>query len=194
MGELSRLTDVSRNCSTPEKSTISSNFRLISALVMPRIAPLRKTFSRPVSSGWNPVPTSNRDAMRPLTFTSPLAGAVTRERIFSNVLLPAPFRPIIPKISPCLTEKETSRKAQKSSENFSEVGGRRSEVGDRPPARRLRLGGRSESCPLTPDLFPPSSRFLPSPTFELGSSLPCSLASQRETSARKVPPPIAPRR
>src|ERR1039458_435556 len=113
-------------------------------LGIPQNRALRKTFSRPVSSGWNPVPTSNRDAMRPLTFTSPLAGAVTRERIFSNVLLPAPFRPIIPKISPCLTEKETSRKAQKSSENFSEVGGRRSEVGDRPPARRLRLGERSE--------------------------------------------------
>ena len=29
---------------------------------MPRIAPFRKTFSRPVSSGWKPVPTSSSDA------------------------------------------------------------------------------------------------------------------------------------
>ena len=32
---------------------------------MPRIAPLRKTFSRPVSSGWKPVPTSSRLPTRP---------------------------------------------------------------------------------------------------------------------------------
>ena len=37
--------------SIPEKSIISSNFRRISALVIPRIAPFRKIFSRPVSSG-----------------------------------------------------------------------------------------------------------------------------------------------
>ena len=39
----------------------------ISARRMPRIAPLRKMFSRPVSSGWKPVPTSSRLPTRPLT-------------------------------------------------------------------------------------------------------------------------------
>ena len=63
---LYRLTGVSRNRSTPEKSTIASNWRSISRRrLMPRIAPLRKMFSRPVSSGWKPVPTSSRLPTRP---------------------------------------------------------------------------------------------------------------------------------
>ena len=45
------LTGVSRNRSTSANATISSNLRTISARLMPRIAPLRKIFSRPVSSG-----------------------------------------------------------------------------------------------------------------------------------------------
>ena len=40
--------------------------RRISARLMPRMAPFRKMFSRPVSSGWKPVPTSSRLATRPL--------------------------------------------------------------------------------------------------------------------------------
>ena len=48
------FTGVSMNRSTPAKSTIASNFAAISRRRMPRIAPLRKTFSRPVSSGWKP--------------------------------------------------------------------------------------------------------------------------------------------
>ena len=32
---------------------------------MPRMAPFRKIFSRPVSSAWKPVPTSNRLPTRP---------------------------------------------------------------------------------------------------------------------------------
>ena len=39
------------NFSTSAKATISSNLRRISALLMPRMAPLRKMFSRPVNSG-----------------------------------------------------------------------------------------------------------------------------------------------
>ena len=49
--ELYRFTGVSRNFSTSLNATISSNFALISARLIPRIAPLRKMFSRPVSSG-----------------------------------------------------------------------------------------------------------------------------------------------
>ena len=46
------LTGVSMNCSTSAKATISSNFWAISSRFIPRMAPLMKTLSRPVSSGW----------------------------------------------------------------------------------------------------------------------------------------------
>ena len=48
-------------------STISSKRLRISLRRMPRMAPLRKTFSRPVSSGWKPVPTSSSEPTRPVT-------------------------------------------------------------------------------------------------------------------------------
>ena len=103
------------NFSTPEKSTILSNFREISSFDIPRIAAFRKTFSLPVSSGWKPVPTSNKLVTRPFTRTRPPVGAVIRLRILSSVLFPAPFFPIIPKTSPDLTSIETSFKAQNMS-------------------------------------------------------------------------------
>ncbi len=53
-------------------------------------------FSRPVSSGWKPVPTSSSEPTRPRTVTVPSVGSVTRERILSRVLLPAPLRPTMP--------------------------------------------------------------------------------------------------
>src|SRR5271157_5042895 len=69
-------------------------------------------FSRPVSSGWNPVPTSSRLPTRPWTSTSPSVGSVIRERIFSSVLFPAPLRPMIPTTSPGRTSNDTSFNAQ----------------------------------------------------------------------------------
>ena len=57
-------------------------------------------FSRPVSSAWNPVPTSSNDATRPLIFTFPSVGAVMRLKILRRVDLPAPFLPMIPTRSP----------------------------------------------------------------------------------------------
>src|SRR5262245_46853213 len=44
--------------------------------------------------------------------TFPVVGSVMRERIFSNVDLPAPLRPITPTTSPGATSKLTSFKAQ----------------------------------------------------------------------------------
>ena len=44
-------------------------------------------FSRPVSSGWKPVPTSSRLATRPRISARPLVGSVIRERILSSVRL-----------------------------------------------------------------------------------------------------------
>ena len=82
--------------STSANATISSNVSSTSARVMPRMAPLRKMFSRPVSSGWKPVPTSSRLATRPRMLMRPLVGSVMRLRIFSRVDLPAPLRPMMP--------------------------------------------------------------------------------------------------
>src|SRR3954463_8572284 len=72
-------------------------------------------FSRPVSSGWNPVPTSSRLPMRPNTSASPVLGMVIRLRILSSVLLPAPLRPTMPTTSPSWISSDTSLSAQNSS-------------------------------------------------------------------------------
>ncbi len=45
----------------------------------------------------------------------PSVGSVIRLSTFSSVLLPAPFRPIMPSTSPLLTSKEMLRMAQKAS-------------------------------------------------------------------------------
>lgn len=62
------------------------------------------------------MPTSRRLPMRPLISTEPLVGRVIRERIFRRVLFPAPFRPMMPRTSPRLSSKETSFRAQNSSD------------------------------------------------------------------------------
>ncbi len=46
-----RLTGMSMNSPTPENSTISSYRSLTSRRLIPRMAPFRKTLSRPESSG-----------------------------------------------------------------------------------------------------------------------------------------------
>src|SRR3990170_5622686 len=69
-------------------------------------------FSRPVSSGWKPVPTSRRLARRPRTLTMPSVGSVMRDRILSKVLLPAPLEPMMAKVSPASTSRLTSFSAQ----------------------------------------------------------------------------------
>ena len=71
-------------------------------------------FSRPVNSGWNPVPTSSSDPTRPFVTPRPVVGGVMRARIFSIVLLPAPLRPMMPTVSPARISKETSFSAQNS--------------------------------------------------------------------------------
>jgi hypothetical protein len=106
------LTGVSRKRAISAKATISSNLDRISARRMPRIAPFRKMFSRPVSSGWKPVPTSRRLPTRPWISANPRDGSVMRESTFSRVLLPAPFLPMIPTTSPRRISKETPSRAQ----------------------------------------------------------------------------------
>ena len=53
-------------------------------------------FSRPVRSGWKPVPTSSSVPTRPRSTMRPAVGLVIRAISFSSVLLPAPFGPIRP--------------------------------------------------------------------------------------------------
>ena len=77
--------------------------------------PLRKTFSRPVSSGWNPAPSSSRADNFPFATTRPWSGTRIRASTFSIVLLPAPLAPTRPNVDPAGTVNDTSRKAQNCS-------------------------------------------------------------------------------
>src|SRR5205809_393890 len=108
------FTGVSMNGPTPAKATMRSSLRAISRRRMPSTEPLRKMFSRPVSSGWKPEPTSMSAASRPRSVMVPPVGAVMRESSLRIVLLPAPLWPMMPSVSPRAASKLTSRTAQKS--------------------------------------------------------------------------------
>ena len=71
-------------------------------------------FSRPVSSGWKPVPTSSRLPTRPRMTACPAVGVVIRVRSFRSVDFPAPLRPMTPRTSPCSTEKRHVLRAPRS--------------------------------------------------------------------------------
>ena len=64
------------------------------------MAPCRKTFSRPVRSGWKPAATSISAPTRPRTSQWPRVGRRIRVSSFSVVDLPAPFGPMMPSASP----------------------------------------------------------------------------------------------
>ncbi len=100
------------NAATPANSTISSNRARTARRLIPSIAALRKTLSRPVRSGWNPVPISSSDPTRPRTVAQPVLGSVMRDRILRSVLFPAPLRPTTPTTSPGAISNDTSRSAQ----------------------------------------------------------------------------------
>ena len=93
---------------------------------------MKKTFSRPVRSGWKPVPTSSSAPARPQTRASPDVGSVTPERIFSSVVLPAPLRPMIPSTSP---RGDVEADAAERRELFA--------VGARGAARQVERGARA---------------------------------------------------
>src|SRR5213594_3682747 len=81
----------------------------------PEYGAIEKNILRPLNSGWKPVPTSSRLPTWPWISACPSVGSVIRERTFSSVLFPAPFRPITPTTSPRLISKEMSFNAQKGS-------------------------------------------------------------------------------
>ena len=74
--------------------------RSTSADDRPSSGPFRRTFSRPVSSGLKPAPSSSRAATRPRTTRSPRLGCSTPQTSCSSVDLPAPLRPTMPTTSP----------------------------------------------------------------------------------------------
>ncbi len=100
---------------SPANSTMSSKRAAISFFDNPRMAPLRNTFSRPLSSGWNPAPSSSSAEIRPVTLRLPFSGMRIPARHLSSVLLPDPFEPMTPNVDPAGTSKETSLSAQNSS-------------------------------------------------------------------------------
>ena len=79
------------------------------ACVRPIRTPLITPFSRAVSSGLKPTPSSMNGASRPGHPDRPGVGTGRcSARTFSSVLLPEPFWPTIPKNSPWWTSNETS--------------------------------------------------------------------------------------
>ena len=110
------FTGVSIYLSMPAKSIISSILCLISQRVIPIMAPFIYIFSLPVISGWNPVPTSNKEAILPFARITPVVGAVIRDKSFNKVDFPEPFLPIIPTTSPCLTSNDMFFNAHTNSE------------------------------------------------------------------------------
>ena len=95
-------------------SMIPSTARFISFRLKPRIAPLRYMFSLPLSSGWNPEPSSRSADTRPLTVRCPLVGSWIPAISLSSVVLPDPLCPMRPKNDPRFISRETSFNAQKS--------------------------------------------------------------------------------
>jgi energy-coupling factor transporter ATP-binding protein EcfA2 len=100
------------------KAEIDRKFDEIVALFMPRMAPFKYVFSRPLRSSWKPVPTSSSDPIRPVTSTKPVVGSVICDSTFKSVDLPAPLRPMMPTTSPAATSNDTSLSAQSVSSAF----------------------------------------------------------------------------
>ena len=75
-------------------------FAAIAARGTPRDDANSVTFSRPVSSGWKPVPTASSGSTRPVTSSVPPVGRVVPARICRMVDFPDPLVPTMPKLSP----------------------------------------------------------------------------------------------
>ena len=108
------LTGCSRKRPMSAKLAMSSNFSSTSALANPSSEALRYTFSRPVYSMLKPLPSSSRAAMRPNTSTCPVVGRTVPAMICRSVDLPAPLRPMMPRLSPRRTSKDNGCNAVKS--------------------------------------------------------------------------------
>jgi hypothetical protein len=95
-----RLTGVSMCRSISANSATASMRVATTSSGIPSEAANSVTFSRPVRSPWNPVPTASNGSTRPWTSIAPPVGTAVPARIWSNVDFPDPFVPTIPKASP----------------------------------------------------------------------------------------------
>src|SRR4029453_14393359 len=136
------------NRSISAKLTMLSNFDSTSRRLIPMIAPLRYTFSRPVRSKWKPAPTSMRAPIFPTAENFPMVGTVTRDRIFSVVLLPAPFDPMRPTDSPRRPWTAPSRTARKKSGAVRRAGAGPGAEGPHPSAPRREMPAPAEAVAL----------------------------------------------
>jgi hypothetical protein len=118
MPELYVLTGRSMKSPSSLNSTIFGKRSAISSSLIPSTEQFRRTFSRPVNSGWKPAPSSRRDETRPSTRTVPAVGREMPVRSFRSVDLPAPFSPMMPTVLPRRTSRRTSRSAQNSVWSF----------------------------------------------------------------------------
>ena len=98
----------SKKSPSSAKSRISGSRRRISGPVSPSSAAFMRAFSRPVNSGWKPIPSSRIEATTPCRSTEPEVGCVVPATIFRSVDLPAPFSPIRPSARPRASSKDTS--------------------------------------------------------------------------------------
>src|SRR5262245_17119560 len=126
----------SMNCSSSANSRMCGRRACISLRERRKMAPFRKTFSRPVSSMSKPAPSSISGATVPRTSTLPSVGRSTRAITLRSVDLPAPFRPMMPIDSPRRTDRLTCESAFSSSVSMP------------PRSHRMRysLNVRTRSC------------------------------------------------
>ncbi len=104
----------SKKSPSSAKSRTSGNRRRISAPESPRSAAFIRAFSRPVNSGWKPMPSSRIEATVPERSTLPEVARVVPATIFRSVDFPAPFSPMSPRARPRGSVKETSERAWNS--------------------------------------------------------------------------------
>ena len=91
-------------------------------------------FSRPVSSGLKPAPSSSSDVTRPDVATDPPSGSSTPATSCSSVLLPHPFGPMTPTVVPASMRSDTSDSAHSASARAGRAAA--------PSTRSLRLEAR----------------------------------------------------
>src|SRR5271154_6559512 len=104
----------SKKSPSSAKSRISGRRRRISGPFRPSSAAFMRAFSRPVKSGWKPMPSSRMEATVPRRSTVPDVARVVPATILSSVDLPAPFSPMSPRACPRDSSNETSERAWNS--------------------------------------------------------------------------------
>ena len=95
------------------KSRIESMLLVTTSLRMPISAPFRKMLSRVLRRSSKPAPSSSKPTRRPCLTTVPVVGTVTPEMTLRRVDLPEPFAPMIPRVAPLGTVKETPSRARR---------------------------------------------------------------------------------